>query len=78
LSSRINPYPDNTHKLRRCSRKLKAFGTSLPHSLSKQINFDNVIIKQNYLNLNLTKHRMSKRFRTTRQQIERKNILTGV
>jgi len=46
LSCRINPYPDETHKLRRCSRKLKAFGVPLPHSLNKQIIFDNVIIKQ--------------------------------
>lgn len=75
LSCRINPYPDETHKLRRCSRKLKAFGVPLPHSLNKQIIFDNVILKQKYLNLNLSKHRMSKRFRTTRQQFERKNLI---
>lgn len=72
LSCRINPYPDNTHKLRRCSRKLKAFGVSLPHSLNKHMSFDDIIIKQNYLNLNLSKHRMSKRIKTTQQQIERK------
>jgi len=67
LSCRINPYPDETHKLRRCTRKLKAFGVSLPHSLNQPLSFDDVIIKQKYLNLNHSKHRMSKRLRTTQQ-----------
>jgi len=67
LSCRINPYPDETHKLRRCTRKLKAFGVSLPHSLNQPLSFDDIIIKQEYLNLNHSKHRMSKRLRTTQQ-----------
>ncbi|ORX51497.1 hypothetical protein BCR36DRAFT_351352 [Piromyces finnis] len=78
LSCRINPYPDENRKVRRCSRKLKAFGVPLPLSLNKPIVFDNIIVKQNYLNLNHSKHRMSKRFRTTCQQLERKNIIDNL
>lgn len=60
LSSRINPYPDSTNKLRRATRKLKAFGVILPFSIYYRKDFDDYMKTKTDEIIEIKKHHKRK------------------